>query len=375
MSNQAFYLKALQPHHEEELVLPADEFAEIILKHFKMTKEDFERAFYQAAGAFSKLWSFESNANLSYDFKSGKVMHEGMSYRILSEEADSKSKAWIRSVSGWISTSELNSVLTNFKKQQTGKLVPHKDLFGLIIGSELKGKDLISACLTSASVNEQCEANDQQIFKDRLQEEFDVDFDADSYNYPDARSLYIQMHTLYIEVHTVMSPEYDEIDPDDALMRPLRFTVVLNGVSHLLTTNLPDDGVVGGRLDLFVPKYNPDEFPCKEVFMEDLAYDDRHCDGYIVLPFTVKWSDEARTVPLEVVHLEHVKEFLMIYGEGEDLKRDDLMEEMLEKFTSLIEIEDRPHRGGDPLPFVTNRAYYEKNGLSEYYTWYFAIAK
>ena len=196
MSNRAFYLKALQVRREEQFVLPSDEFANAILKHFKMSKDDFEQAFHQVAGAFAKLWSFKSNPNLSYDFKAGRVFHEGMSYRVLAEMADSKSGAFIYEISGWISTPELNAILESAKKQ-TGKLVPHKDLFGLIVGGVLKGKDLISACLSSTAVNKQCEANDQQLFKHRLEEEFDIDFDDETYDYPDARSLYIQMHTLY----------------------------------------------------------------------------------------------------------------------------------------------------------------------------------
>lgn len=359
MSNRRFYLKVLG---EGEYILPADEFAGTILDYFQMTRGDFERAFHQVSEALSVLWAREASS-----VDETHVINNGIAYEIVPDPLG------VVSILGWISTEEINAVIRSFETGN-GKLLPHKDLFGVIIGRNLSGKDLISACLTNPAINKKCNEDGQRLFRERLTIEFGLDFDADSYNYPDARSLYIQMHTLYVEVYDVVSPEYDGEDSDDARTGPLRFIVVLNGVKHVTDRHSPD-GVVGNRLDLFVPEYDPDEFPCKEIFMEDFGYSDRDCDGYIVLPFTVKWSDEARTVPLEANHLEHMKDFLMVYGEGDDLKRDDLMERMLEKFTILIEIEDRPHRGGDPVPFVTNRSYYEKNGLSEYYTWFFAIAQ
>ena len=83
------------------------------------------------------------------------------------------------------------------RKNPVGYLAPRKDLFPMIVTRDLKGKDLIYACNTSSEVNQQCNKNDFALYKQRLREEFEVNFDQEFYGYPDARTLYIQMHTLF----------------------------------------------------------------------------------------------------------------------------------------------------------------------------------
>ena len=93
---------------------------------------------------------------------------------------------------------ELASRLEN-RKNPVGSVFPRKDLFPMIVTRDLKGKELIRACNIDPDTNEQCNKDDFRLFKQRLRDEFRIDFDQNSHGYPDARTLYIQMHTLYAE--------------------------------------------------------------------------------------------------------------------------------------------------------------------------------
>lgn len=91
------------------------------------------------------------------------------------------------------------------RKNPVGRLPIHDNLQSQVF-SELKGKALIKACNTSSRVNAICNQNNYQLYKDRLKSEFGIDFNADSKGYPDARSLYMQMHTVYA-VETDFGPK------------------------------------------------------------------------------------------------------------------------------------------------------------------------
>lgn len=72
-----------------------------------------------------------------------------------------------------------------------------KEIFQELVSKGLKGKDLISLCISDSHFNARCNYNDQQLFKDRLLSEFDVNWYNDHHNFQTPRELYIQMHTYY----------------------------------------------------------------------------------------------------------------------------------------------------------------------------------
>lgn len=72
-----------------------------------------------------------------------------------------------------------------------------KDPFLEMAAKNLKGKDLLSLCVSNARFNSLCNQNDQKIFKDALQAEFGVDWEQTHHDFANPRELYRQMHTLY----------------------------------------------------------------------------------------------------------------------------------------------------------------------------------
>lgn len=92
---------------------------------------------------------------------------------------------------------KLKSRLEN-RKNPVGIAVPRKDLVP-VVAQNLKGKDLVAMCNANQELRRVCDANDFAIYKQHLWNEFGLNFNEDSHGYPDARTLYIQMHTLYAE--------------------------------------------------------------------------------------------------------------------------------------------------------------------------------
>ena len=288
MSNLEFYLRALKPKKGDHLVIPSASYSETILNHFKLTKDEFEQGFYQAAGPLSKLWSFKHNPDLTIDYARKLVFHDGKQYKIQPGINDiTEQGVKFTRIRGWISTDEINSIIMNSKMRGDHKRpVPHKDLFNLIINDDLKGKDLISACLTDVKINARCDENDQQLFKDRLESEFALDFDEETYDYPDPRTLYIQMHTLFLKV--VRDADEDEEDAETFIR------AYINGDSPYQGMDL--------EVEFLVPRFkaiSPQDWePTKEIF----TYDGRRSDG-VLFAFEVEWKDAAKTIPSRITKI------------------------------------------------------------------------
>ena len=95
------------------------------------------------------------------------------------------------------------------RKNPVGKLLVHKDLFKMIVSGDLKGKELIRACNTSKEVNDRCNANDYALFKERLREEFNLDYDKEPEGFDNARQLYIHFHSVF---HAINNPNRERYD-------------------------------------------------------------------------------------------------------------------------------------------------------------------
>lgn len=71
-----------------------------------------------------------------------------------------------------------------------------KDPFQKIV-SKLKGKDLVSLCLTDQKFGKLCDADQQIIFRQKLMEEFGLDYFENDHGYESPFSLYIQMYKFF----------------------------------------------------------------------------------------------------------------------------------------------------------------------------------
>ena len=160
------------------------------------------------------------------------------------------------------------------RKNPTGRLLPHKDVFYLLT-PRLKGKDLIRACNSSQEVNAKCAANNFQVFKTHLLDEFHIDFNQETHGYPDAKALYMQMHSLYAVIHTP------------------------HGQNHREVASVWDGNLRGAHGDptfrMIIPPYNLQQSPTNQFYV--LLYIDVHL-GYEVLD--IQWQDEDETHPARV---------------------------------------------------------------------------
>ena len=83
-----------------------------------------------------------------------------------------------------------------------------RDILQKITNPALKGKDLIGLCIQNVAANRYCNQNDQQLFKDRLLSEFNLNWNLEKQNTPTPRELYVQMHRQYYEVIPI-DPDFD----------------------------------------------------------------------------------------------------------------------------------------------------------------------
>ena len=114
---------------------------------------------------------------------------------------------------------ELRTKMEN-RKNPVGKLLIHKDLFKMMVTSDLKGRDLIKACNIDQEINAKCNENDFALYKDRLWREFSISFDRNNHGYPDARTLYIQLHTSF---SYKTSNNYEVIDSPAKMKASLKY--------------------------------------------------------------------------------------------------------------------------------------------------------
>lgn len=84
-----------------------------------------------------------------------------------------------------------------------------KDSFQAVTNN-LKGKDLISLCLSNKAFDKFCLANDQELFRRKLKEEFGVDYDENDHGYESPWALYKQMHTYFEFVVLELPSQRDE---------------------------------------------------------------------------------------------------------------------------------------------------------------------
>jgi len=179
-------------------------------------------------------------------------------------------------IDGLLLTPELSNeftVLCSDKKQEKPSyftnedhsydLVPHNNLLKLILNGDIKGKDLISACLSNSNVNKICNSNDQKFFKDRLWKEFYINFTKNNYDYPNPRSLYIQMYTLYAVTYIYGSNDIN------------------NGKTFIFVNdNGTPPQIPYGKYKLYLPKY--EDRPINDFYIGKL-----HIKNPGVFPFEI----------------------------------------------------------------------------------------
>ena len=172
---------------------------------------------------------------------------------------------------------ELRKNIEN-RKNPAGKIFPHKDIFDLVVPT-FKGRDLILACNADKATNKRCAANNYQVFRVKLLEEFDLDFNENDYGYPDAKSLYMQMYTVFAYAVVSLTGE-----PRIAPVKGYR-----------LTFEPERDASLTIIIPLYIPARKGDWKPLKEFYVMDYRN-----DMYDTL--TIDWQDEARTTPLRVTY-------------------------------------------------------------------------
>lgn len=69
-----------------------------------------------------------------------------------------------------------------------------KDILSLIIINNLKAQDLLNLCIADRKINRKCCSNNQQIFRQALKSEFNIEFYKGLYDYENAKDMYIQVH-------------------------------------------------------------------------------------------------------------------------------------------------------------------------------------
>lgn len=189
---ELFFLTVLTEAEElqpgERWIIPAESFMPQVLKHFGLSSPEFRRRFQVHAKHFVSLWKY-STRDRTLVLSKGKLVKGPTTYRVLTDNPE------FIAIHGWISTKELNAMIQT--KSHVKSIIPHKDLFSKIVDGEFKGKDLIRACNIDPDTNALCNKNDFELFKDRLYYEFSLDFDSNNEGYPNARTLYMQMHTLF----------------------------------------------------------------------------------------------------------------------------------------------------------------------------------
>jgi hypothetical protein len=96
--------------------------------------------------------------------------------------------------------------MENMKNAGKGKLPIATITFDYInsfIKEDIKGKDLISLCLSNKHINNLCNRDDQKLFRDRLPTEFSLNWNIEKYDFATPRDLYIQMSKKYYEISEI----------------------------------------------------------------------------------------------------------------------------------------------------------------------------
>ena len=182
-------------------VLPNEAMESVILKHFRMSRKDFEEAFESLSRDFMELWT-SAYQKFTWDPENDVVYNnEGMKFETSKIKSGHDHRDYL-TINGFISTPELSQQLLTFyvqrenSKNPIGRLPFHNDLQRTVFES-LKGRELIAKCNVSAEIKKQCNKDNYQFYKNRLLSEFGLDFNNDSYGYPDARKMYMQMYEVF----------------------------------------------------------------------------------------------------------------------------------------------------------------------------------
>jgi len=88
----------------------------------------------------------------------------------------------------------LRQLIENRKNAKSDISNLSKDILSLIIVSNITGQDLINLCIADRKINEKCYSNNQQIFRQALKSEFNIEFYKGLYDYENAKDMYIQVH-------------------------------------------------------------------------------------------------------------------------------------------------------------------------------------
>uniref|UniRef100_A0A6C0CIH3 Uncharacterized protein n=1 Tax=viral metagenome TaxID=1070528 RepID=A0A6C0CIH3_9ZZZZ len=94
----------------------------------------------------------------------------------------------------------LARTVENLKKPSQGKMPITeltKDPFSLIVGNDIKGKDLIALCIQNAQINRYCNQDNQLLFRNRLLSEFGETWHEGLHGFDTPRELYVQLHKGY----------------------------------------------------------------------------------------------------------------------------------------------------------------------------------
>lgn len=92
---------------------------------------------------------------------------------------------------------KLRQIIANNSNARGDLGIVTADPLHLITEGKLKGKDLISLCVSNAQLNKLCNANNQKIFVKALHNEFNLTWEPNLYEYETPRELYKQMHTEF----------------------------------------------------------------------------------------------------------------------------------------------------------------------------------
>ena len=84
-----------------------------------------------------------------------------------------------------------------------------RDLLQKISSPALRGKDLIGLCIQNVAINRFCNQENQRLFRQRLQSEFNLDWSADKRGFATPRELYVQLYKGYYLIEGDVTGGFD----------------------------------------------------------------------------------------------------------------------------------------------------------------------
>ena len=84
-----------------------------------------------------------------------------------------------------------------------------RDLLQKISSPALRGKDLIGLCIQNVAINRFCNQENQRLFRERLQSEFNLDWSANKRGFVTPRELYVQLYKGYYLIEEDVTGGFD----------------------------------------------------------------------------------------------------------------------------------------------------------------------